>query len=201
MSGRLLWGPVSDRLGRGGTFGLFGLLGAPALMLLPQATAMVATQPQTALHLFQAASLLNVGVFAGGPVLLSPAVIDLFGPRDATAIYGRLWMMLPLSNYVGATLVTKVRDYSYAKHALLIAESCDEHAFLTAFGAPKAEAASLVQSKVVTLPLLLRIAPEGTVDPSPLLYDDAFYTLAGFSALALACNVTAYRLPVPRARM
>ena len=201
MSGRLLWGPVSDRLGRGGTFALFGILGVPALMLLPQATAMVSTQPQTALYLFQAASLLNVGVFAGGPVLLSPAVIDRFGPRDATAIYGRLWMMLPLSNYVGATLVTKVRDYSYAKHALIIAETCDEEAFVNAFGAPKAEAASLVQSKVVTLPLLLRIAPEGTVDPSPLLYDDAFYTLAGFSALAFACNVTAYRLPVPRPRM
>ena len=97
--------------------------------------------------------------------------------------------------------MTKVRDYSYAKHALIIAETCDEEAFVNAFGAPKAEAASLVQSKVVTLPLLLRIAPEGTVDPSPLLYDDAFYTLAGFSALAFACNVTAYRLPVPRPRM
>ena len=59
-------------------------------------------------------------------------------------------------------------------------------------------AAALVQSKTVTLPLLLTIAPPGTVDPSPLLYDDAFKTLAGFSALAFACNVAAFRLPAPR---
>lgn len=99
---------------------------------------------------------------------------------------------------VGATLVTKVRDYSYTKHALAIAETCDDAAFASAFGAPKAEALSLVQSKVVTLPLLMRIAPEGTLDPSPLLYDDAFYTLAGFSALAFACNATAFRLARPK---
>ena len=70
MGGRLLWGPISDRIGRGGTFGVFGLIGVPALMLLPHATSMVATQPSTALQLFQTASLLNVGVFAGGPVRL-----------------------------------------------------------------------------------------------------------------------------------
>ena len=64
-------------------------------------------------------------------------------------------------------------------------------------GAPPAEAQSLIASKTVTLPLLLTIAPEGTVDPSPLLYDDAFYTLAGFSALACVCNLAAYRLPRP----
>ena len=58
-----------------------------------------------------------------------------------------------------------MRDYSYAKHALLIADTCDEHAFVDAFGAPKAEAASLVQSKVVvTLPLL---PPSPLPSPSP----------------------------------
>ena len=56
---------------------------------------------------------------------------------------------------------------------------------------------TLIASKTATLPLLLTIAPEGTVDPSPLLYDDAFYTLAGFSALACVCNLAAYRLPRP----
>lgn len=198
MVGRGTWGPVSDTIGRGTTFGLFGLMATPSLVLLPTATAMVQASPEGALSLFKGASLLTVGVFAGGPVLLAPAVADLFGPRDATAIYGRLWLMLPTSNFVGSALVTKVRDYSYAKHALLIADTCDEAAFVAAFGAGKAEAAALVQSKTVTLPLLLTIAPPGTVDPSPLLYDDAFKTLAGFSALAFACNVAAFRLPAPR---
>jgi len=169
----------------------------PALLSLPLATSMVHAEPETALALFKAASLTAVAVFAGGPVLLAPAVVDVFGARDATAIYGRLWMMLPAANFFGATLVSRVREYSYSKHALAIAETCDEAAFTATFGAPPAEAQSLIASKTATLPLLLTIAPEGTVDPSPLLYDDAFYTLAGFSALACVCNLAAYRLPRP----
>ncbi len=95
---------------------------------------------------------------------------------------------------IGASLVTKVRDYSYAKHALAISEQCDEATFVATFGAGRAEAASLIASKTVTLPLLLTIAPEGVTDPSPLLYDDAFNFLAGCSALACVCNVSAFRL-------
>jgi hypothetical protein len=64
----------------------------------------------------------------------------------------------------------------------------------------RAEAAALIASKTVTLPLLLPIAPEGTIDPSPLLYDDAFYTLAGFSTLAFLCNVAAFRIPIKARR-
>lgn len=196
MVGRGVWGPVSDRFGRGSTFGLFGLLSVPSLVLLPTATAMVQTDPEMALKGFKAASLMTVGVFAGGPVLLAPAVTDLFGPRDATAIYGRLWMMLPAANFFGASLVAKVREYSYTKHALAIAQTCDEALFVAAFGAERSEAAALIASKTVTLPLLLPVAPPGTADPSPLLYDDAFYTLAGFSALAFCCNIAAYRIPI-----
>ena len=70
-------------------------------------------------------------------------------------------------------------------------------AFVAAFGSPSSELPSLVASHAVTLPLLLRIAPPGTPDPTPLLYDDAFRMLAASSALALACNVAVFRLPRP----
>ena len=92
--------------------------------------------------------------------------------------------------------MTVVREYSYKKHALALSDQLGDSAFLTAFGAPKADAAALIASKTVTLPLLLKALPPGTPDPSPLLYDDAFYTLAGFSTLAFACNVLAFRIAV-----
>ena len=63
-------------------------------------------------------------------------------------------------------------------------------------GAPQSELASLISSKTVTLPLLLQLLPEGTPDPSPFLYNDVFYGIAGCSALALACNVAAFQLPI-----
>jgi len=106
--------------------------------------------------------------------------------------------MLPVANVAGTALVTAVREHSYRKHCLALAERCDEARFVETFGAGSAETAALVKSKMVTLPLLLSISPEGTVDPSPFLYNDAFYTLAGFSALACACNVAAFRLPMRR---
>lgn len=61
MAGRGIWGPVSDLLGRGRTFGIFGFLSIPSLLALPIATGMVQSDPDTALQLFQAASLLTVG--------------------------------------------------------------------------------------------------------------------------------------------
>ena len=197
MVGRLLWGPVSDRVGIGNTLALFGVVSVPSLLALPVATNMVATEPQSALNMFTAASVSTVAVFAGGPVLGAPAVISLFGAREATGIFGRVWFFLPLANVVGASLVTQVRDYSYARHALALTELVPDDAFREAFGAAKADAAeALIASKTVTLPLLLRLLPPGTPDPSPLLYDDAFYTLAGFSTLAFACNVAAFRIAV-----
>jgi len=53
----------------------------------------------------------------------------------------------------------------------------------------------LLAPKAVTLPLLLHIAPEGTPDPTPLLYDGAFCALGSGALLACACNGAAFALP------
>ena len=44
----------------------------------------------------------------------------------------------------------------------------------------------------------MRLVPDGTPDPSPLLYDDVFKGIAACGAIALACNVAAFRLPIVR---
>ena len=82
------------------------------------------------------------------------------------------------------------------RHATQLAAGVDEASFEAAFSAPKEDLAALIASKTVTLPLLLKLSPEGTPDPSPFLYNDVFYGLAGCSALALACNVAAFKLPL-----
>ena len=66
---------------------------------------------------------LFVVVFAGGPVLLAPATVDLFGSKDATAIYGRLWMMLPAANLLGASMVAKVSGEHLAECPALFQHS------------------------------------------------------------------------------
>ena len=57
---------------------------------------------------------------------------------------------------------------------------------------------TLTDAQVCTIPLLLKIAPPGTVDPTPLLYDGVFYTIAGAATIALGCNIAAFRMARPR---
>lgn len=192
MCGRLLWGPVSDAIGRAKTYGILSL-SVPSLMLLPLSTSMVATDPHAAFTYFKSASFANVLFFAGAPVMLAPVVGDLFGRKEATGIYQRLAATIVLASPLGAALVTKCRDSSYLQHATRIAHECDPYEFSATFGGEVGDIARLVDAKAVTLPLLMRIAPPGTVDPTPLLYNDAFYLLAGSSGLATACFAAAFR--------
>ncbi len=195
VAGRFAWGPISDRIGCSRTAMIFGA-SAPALVLCPMATGIVGSDPSSALYLFHTSALCAIGIFAGMPVLLPPAAADIFGGRYSGEIYRRLWLTVPLANFVGTSVMARMRDSAYATQAALLADGVSDDAFAAAFGAPKAELHALVESKTVTLPLLLKLHPPGTPDPSPLLYNDVFYGIAGCSALALACNIAAFRLPV-----
>ena len=201
MAGRLAWGPFSDATGCGRTLVLLSANTA-CLLAMPAASAMLTVpgaDPQTALTMFRAAAAGNIFLVAGAPVVLAPAVAELFGRGDATAIYQRIGATITIASPLGATIVTGLRDRAYLHHATELTKICDETAFVAAFGEPSANLPALIKSKTVTLPLLLHIAPAGTPDPTPMLYDSAFHTLAGCSALALVCNVAAFQvLPPPR---
>ena len=176
-------------------------LSTPALLLLPAATNLLASggcDPQTALGLWQGAACTTIFVFAGTPVVLAPAVGTLFGPRDATAIYQKLAATILVASPCGSALLAYARDHSYLQYARQISETIGEDQFLAAFGAGRAELPALVKANTVTLPLLLRMAPPGTPDPTPLLYNDAFAALAGCSTVAAGCFIAAFRLARPR---
>mmetsp|Transcript_6611 Transcript_6611/g.15334 ORF Transcript_6611/g.15334 Transcript_6611/m.15334 type:complete len:144 (-) Transcript_6611:146-577(-) len=130
------------------------------------------------------------------PVLLPSAAAEIFGARHAGEIYRRLWLTVPLANFLGTTAMSKARDAAYSRHATQLAADVDDDTFVAAFGAAKSELPALLSNKTVTLPLLLKLSPEGTADPSPFLYNDVFYGIAGCSALALACNVAAFKWPL-----
>lgn len=138
----------------------------------------------------------HLPAWQGMPVLLAPAAAEIFGGSHSGEIYRRLWLTVPLANFVGTSVMARARDSAYERHAATLAGNIDDAQFAATFGADKAELASLVHSKAVTLPMLLKLSPEGTADPSPFLYNDVFYGLAGCSALALACNLAAFRIPV-----
>ena len=64
----------------------------------------------------------------------------------------------------------------------------DPEAFLAKFGAPLEDLERLRDAKTVTLPSLMDVAPEGTQDPTPFLYDTTMYVMAGLLGLAFIAN-------------
>ena len=135
VGGRFAWGPISDRIGCRNTAALYGL-SVPAVLLCPFATGLVASDPETALLLFRVSALGTVGIFAGMPVLLAPAAAEIFGGKYSGEIYRRLWLTVPLANFVGTTVMSKARDAAYTRHATSLAADVDADAFLATFGAP-----------------------------------------------------------------
>ena len=63
-----------------------------------------------------------------------------------------------------------------------------------AFGAPPSALPELIAGKSVTIAQLMALAPAGTADPSPLVYNEAFTALGGASVLALGCHLAALSL-------
>ena len=61
--------------------------------------------------------------------------------------------------------------------------------FAAKFGAPVEDLTRLRNAKTVTIPSLMEIAPAGTVDPTPFLYDTTMYVMAGLLGLAFFANL------------
>ena len=60
----------------------------------------------------------------------------------------------------------------------------DPQAFSAKFGAELSSAESLIEAKTLTISKLMTIMPQGTVDPSPFLYNNTMYTMAGLVSVA-----------------
>ena len=80
-----------------------------------------------------------------------------------------------------------------------LATIVDPDAFRRTFGAGLDDLPALIANKTVTIPQLMALAPPGTPDPSPVLYNDCLKTFALTSTLAFACHFAALHLgPVSR---
>jgi MFS family permease len=109
MSGRLVWGWVSDRLGRKATYGLFFSLGPVLYAAVPLAG------EQRSLVLFVAFFALILSMYGGGFGSMPAYVADLFGAAHVGAIHGRVLTALSAAGLVGPTLVNYLREYWIAQ--------------------------------------------------------------------------------------
>jgi len=70
--------------------------------------------------------------------------------------------------------------------------------FEAAFGAPIERASELFAAKSLSIGKLLALAPPGTLDPTPHLYDTTMYTMGGLMAAAVLTHALVKPLPQPK---
>ena len=64
----------------------------------------------------------------------------------------------------------------------------DPSKFQEAFGADLSQAQTLIEAKTLTITKLMNIMPQGTIDPSPFLYNNTMYTMAALVGVGAALH-------------
>ena len=190
MVGRFFWASVSDWIGRKNTYHFFFVLGCALYLSIPfVASRAGASGGVTWFVMFYAATMIIFTMYGGGFATIPAYLADLFGARYVGAIHGRLLTAWSTAGVLGPVAIAHLRESSVNKAILNLSSKIDPAAFLAKFGAPVTDLQALVKAKTVTVQSLLEIAPAGTVDPTPMLYNTTMYGMAGLLVIGFFANL------------
>ena len=189
MLGRLLWASASDFLGRNATYRIILLGGIVLYLSLP----FVAQQAGgdwalASLACFCVATMVLFTFYGGGFATIPAYLADLFGTRHVGGIHGRLLTAWSVAGLIGPFAITTLRERALRGAIHDMVATVDKDEFATTFGAGVGQLDLLIDEKSVTLAKLLEIAPPGTLDPTPGLYDSTMYGMALLLFVALVAN-------------
>lgn len=190
MVGRIIWASASDYLGRKNTYHCFFILGTLFYLTIPWTAGQVSTNPSTMyLIIFYAVTMIIFTMYGGGFATIPAYLADIFGTKFVGAIHGRLLTAWSTAGVLGPLAITQLRQASIQSSISNLAEKVDAEAFQKAFGAGKDQLSELVAAKTVTVSKLMEIAPEGTIDPTPGLYNTTMYAMAALLVIAFFANL------------
>ncbi len=138
---------------------------------------------------FYAATMIIFTMYGGGFATIPAYLADMFGTRYVGGIHGRLLTAWSLAGCArpngdhGAAPAFHRRGDSRSRRA-----NRPRKRFKPAFGAGVDQLDALVAQQTVTIAKLMEIAPPGTVDPTPSLYNLTMYLMAALLAIALIAN-------------
>jgi len=125
----------------------------------------------------------------GGMFAVTPAYeADLFGAKYVGAIHGRMLLAVSAAALTGPALLIYLRSLAEKSAINSMLATVDPTAFSNIFGAPISHSQQLLEAKTLSISKLITLAPPGTLDPSPYLYNDSTYVLAGLMAVAAGAN-------------
>ena len=191
MIGRIVWASSSDYLGRRNTYWIFFTLGIVLYCSIPYTAQQVSINPSVVwLVYFYAATMLIFTMYGGGFATIPAYLADIFGTKYVGGIHGRLLTAWASAGVFGPLAITSLREISVNNAINDLVEKIDPAAFQEKFGASINQLEELVSAKTVTINKLMEIAPMGTVDPTPSLYNTTMYLMAVVLFVALIMNAT-----------
>ncbi|MBK1622123.1 OFA family MFS transporter [Afifella marina] len=189
MVGRFLWASASDYIGRKNTYYCFFVLGTLLYLSIPFAAQQVSVDPAvTWLVMFYAATMIIFTMYGGGFATIPAYLADIFGTKYVGGIHGRLLTAWSTAGVLGPLAITQLREMSLSNAIHDLATRIDPTVFREKFGAGVEQLDQLIAANTVTIGRLMEIAPAGTVDPTPSLYNTTMYCMAGLLVLALIAN-------------
>lgn len=187
--GRVFWSYSSDYIGRKTTYGIFLAAGIPLYVSIPYCAHAASVNPSVVwLVFFYAAMMIIFSMFGGGFAALPAYIADLFGTRHVAGIHGRLMTAWSAASVLGPLTITSLREHARNRSIDKLVSEIDPQLFTRTFGAGVEELEQLVDSHTVTLAKLMELVPQGTVDPTPYLYNSTMYFMAALLVIGLICN-------------
>jgi len=193
LAGRIGWAAISDKIGRRNTFHAFTFGAVPIFACLPYCINQVVTNPTgpmapAYLGLFCASTVASLSILGGVFAVLPAYEADLYGPKYVQAIHGRFLICASLSTVAGPTILLTLRKMSENAALQDLLTKVDPAKFQGQFGVDVSQANALIEAKTLTISKLMTIMPQGTVDPSPFIYNNTMYTMAGLVGVASALH-------------
>ena len=190
MCGRIIWASLSDYIGRKNTYHCFFVLGTLLYLSIPFTASAVSVNPSVMyLVMFYAATMIIFTMYGGGFATIPAYLADMFGTMHVGGIHGRLLTAWSTAGVLGPFAITYLRNMSVTDSINNLVSKIDPTLFLEKFGAPVEKLEELVKAKTVTVSKLMEIVPEGTVDPTPSLYNTTMYAMAALLVIAFFSNL------------
>ena len=190
MCGRFFWASMSDYIGRKNTYHCFFVIGTILYCSIPFTASQVSADPTvTWLVMFYAATMIIFTMYGGGFATIPAYLADMFGTLHVGGIHGRLLTAWSTAGVLGPFAITYLRSLSLNNAITELAAKVDPSQFIEKFGAPVAQLSELVEAKTVTIAKLMEIAPAGTIDPTPSLYNTTMYAMAALLVIAFFSNL------------
>lgn len=187
--GVFCWSAVSDYIGRKNTYYICCMAG-PACLMIPTLTnvAVSGTMGTTPLYIFYGTSFAIVTWYGGVLGMVPSYVADTFGTKNSGPIYGRIMTNWTFAAIGTPSMLSYLKGSSQKQAIDSLVATISPEAFEKTFGAPVSDLDMLVAAKSVSIGRLMELAPPGTVDPSPYLYDSTFYAMGGILGVAAVSN-------------